>query len=88
MREMKWHIYGLDHQPLCWDGQALEFNTENEAQRFLESCFEHGNKDDEFWEDICIIEDILFYDGGYLNASEKIVDYDEKECEEILIDAE
>ena len=29
-RNMKWHIYDVNHQPLCWEGQALEFDFDKE----------------------------------------------------------
>ena len=27
VRPMKWHIYNGNHEPLCWDATALEFDT-------------------------------------------------------------
>ena len=33
-RPMKWHIFGPEHAPLCWDGEALEFDTETDAREF------------------------------------------------------
>ena len=82
MRDLKWHIYNKDYpsQPLAWDGAALEFDTEESAQRFLESlpiC--------EKYRRAYIKSGILFYDGGYLNATGKIVEYN-TDGEEILVE--
>ena len=38
IRPMKWHIFGPEHEPLCWDGEALEFDTETDAKEFLASA--------------------------------------------------
>lgn len=62
MRPMKWHIYNLDNHPLCFGEPALEFDTKEQATEFASNIFEEN----EFYH---IVEDILFYDGGYLNAS-------------------
>lgn len=70
-RTMKWHIYNMDHEPLCWDDHALEFNTREDAEKFLDSI-PRPNFDDEM---PIIVEDILYYDGGYIDASGWIVEF-------------
>lgn len=82
MRPMKWHIYNTDYsnQPLTWDGAALEFDTEEDAETFKASlpiCEENKNA--------YVTSGILFYDGGYFNATGKVMIYDET-GEEILVD--
>ena len=63
VRDMKFHIYNTEHEPLCWEDKALEFDTRKSAEAFL--C----GVDEELLEGIVITEDILYYDGGYLNAT-------------------
>ena len=48
-RDMKWHIYDADHQPLCWDGQALEFDFDSDASEFLNSAIVNSEHDIEFY---------------------------------------
>ena len=83
MREMKWHIYNekFSAQPLTWDGAALEFDTKEDAERFIASLPITEDNDGAY-----TTEDILFYDGGYLNATGKIVEYD-IDGEEVLVEA-
>lgn len=75
---MMWHIYNMNHEPLCWEDEALEFDTREDAEKFLSSVWD-DNFDDEM---PVIVEDILYYDGGYLNASGCVVEIDEngEEC--------
>lgn len=82
MRELKWHIYNKDYpnQPLTWDGAALEFDTEESAQKFLESLPIY-----EKYQHAYVKSGILFYDGGYLNATGKIMEYN-TDGEEILVE--
>lgn len=84
VRPMKWHIYNQNHEPLCWDATAIEFDTQEAADRFLKSCFVDGEYPDEFYDGATIVEDILYYDGGYLDATNLIVAYDEENCESYL----
>ena len=46
VRPMKWHIYHDEQDgeafPLCWDGMAIEFNSEVEARKFAEDHPEIG----------------------------------------------
>lgn len=82
IRDLKWHIYNKDYpgQPLTWDGTALEFDTEESAQRFLESlpiCEENQHA--------YVTSGILYYDGGYMNATGKIMEY-APNGEEILVE--
>ena len=64
IRDMKFHIYNPDHEPLCWEDKALEFDTLAAANAFLRSV-----GDEDLLEDAVIAENILYYDGGYLNAT-------------------
>lgn len=64
-----WHIYNMKHEPLCWDNEALAFDTREDAEKFLESCLT-----DEFEDEMpIIVEDYLYYDGGYINASNSVM---------------
>lgn len=71
MRDMKWHIFESPEgtEPLCWDDKALEFDTEEAAERFLREAKKHET-DDEFFLTATIRECILYYDTGYLNATD------------------
>ena len=82
MREMKWHIYNekFPAQPLTWNGAALEFDTEEDAEKFIASLPIIEDNDGAY-----VTEGILFYDGGYLNATGKIIEYD-IDGEEILVE--
>ena len=82
MREMKWHIYNekFPAQPLTWDGAALEFDTKEDAERFIVSLPIIEDNDGAY-----TTEGILFYDGGYLNATGKIIEYG-IDGEEILVE--
>lgn len=82
MREMKWHIYNekFPAQPLTWDGAALEFDTKEDAERFIVSLPIIEDNDGAY-----ATEGILFYDGGYLNATGKIIEYG-TDGEEILVE--
>lgn len=70
-RTMKWHIYNMDHEPLCWEDKALEFDTRKDAEKFLDSIPTSKFED----EMPIIVEDILYYDGGYMNASGYVVEF-------------
>ena len=82
MREMKWHIYNekFPAQPLTWEGAALEFDTKEDAERFIASLPITEDNDDTY-----ATKGILFYDGGYLNATGKIIEYG-TDGEEILME--
>lgn len=84
IRPMKWHIFGPDSEPLCWDDQALEFDTEQDAKEFLASAIA-AEDDREFYSMAIVAERILYYDGGHLNATNYRVDYDSENCELILV---
>ena len=91
IKSMKWYIFNDEHEPLCWDGQALEFDTKESAERFLHS---HTDIMYDGYEGYCeafgvvIKECIFYYDGGYVNATNKIIVYNQdganylKDCEE------
>lgn len=79
-RTMKWHIYNMDHEPLCWDDHALEFNTRKDAEKFL-SSIPRPNFDDEM---PIIVEDILYYDGDYIDASGWVVEFTDDDAYLVL----
>lgn len=66
---MNWHIYNINHEPLCWDDKALEFNTKEEAEEFIAICkkLDLGIFDDNEIQ-FSIKHDILYYDGGYIKG--------------------
>ena len=70
-RTMKWHIYNMDHEPLCWDFQALEFDAREDAEKFLKSIPISAFED----EKPIIVEDILYYDDGYIDATGCVVEF-------------
>ena len=79
VRDMKWHIYNMNHEPLCWDDKALDFDTQQDALRFINSINGKINDEDFSDDNFVIVEDILYYDGGYLNATGCVVEVDEEE---------
>lgn len=73
VRDMKFHVYNEEHKPLCWEGKALEFDTRDAVYAFLRDV------DEELLEHIVIAEDILYYDGGYINATNLRISEDGEE---------
>ena len=65
----KWHIYDAEHKPLCWHTKALEFDFDTDASEFLDSVINHAENDKEFYNEVEIVLDTLYYVGGYLNAT-------------------
>ena len=84
VRPMKWHIYGLENHPLCWDDKALEFDTNMDAREFLKTAMDNSLWSEDFWVEAEIKEDILYYDGGYMDATNLRVVWDDDLDEEIL----
>ena len=82
MRKMKRHIYNVNfpNQPLTWDGAALEFDTKEDAKRFIASLPVIEDNDGAY-----ACKDVLYYKGGYFNATGKVLDYD-IDGEEILVE--
>jgi hypothetical protein len=77
VRDMKFHIYNTEHEPLCWNDNALEFDSAEDACDFLRDV------DEDLIEDCVVVQDILYYDGGYINATNlRIVDGELVEMEE------
>lgn len=75
IRDMKWYIYSNseDGYPLCTDeDKVLEFDTEESVKRFYNSVMKEWDFPEEFrtW---TIKHCILYYDGGYFNATNYIV---------------
>ena len=71
-RDRKWHIYNMEHEPLCWDKKALEFDYPEDAHDFLRDVKEYmlRDTDRDMLESVVVVQDILFYDGGYINATD------------------
>lgn len=82
-RDMKWHIYNMEHEPLCWDNKALEFDCAEDAHDFLRDVDELM-----ILEGAIVVQDILFYDGGYINATDLRIQFDDETGEEILVKME
>lgn len=70
-RAMKFHIYNMEHEPLCWEDKALEFDFAEDAHDFLRDV------DEDLLEGCVVIQDILFYDSGYINATDLRIVNDE-----------
>ena len=85
IRSIKWHIFNENGDPLCWDQEALEFDTQESAEAFLYSAIASEEHDPDFYKTVEIKECILYYDGGYFNATNLKVDWDANNCEAILI---
>ena len=82
-RDMKWHIYNMEHEPLCWNDKALEFDFAEDAHDFLREVDELM-----ILEGAIVVQDILFYDGGYINATDLRIQFDDETGEEILVKME
>ena len=82
-RDMKWHIYNMEHEPLCWEDKALEFDFAEDAHDFLRDVDELM-----ILEGAIVVQDILFYDGGYINATDLRIQFDDETGEEILVKME
>lgn len=78
VRDMKWHIWSskLEEYPLCWEDKALEFDTEADARSFLEYAIRASEHNEEFYKDVVVSESILYYDGGYIDATNLRVCWD------------
>ena len=75
MREKKWHVFNKDtNQPLTWDGQAVEFDSEEAAIKFLNNCNERGL----YTADAEVREAILYYDSGYINLTGVFIDENDR----------
>ena len=88
VRPMKWHIYGPENHPLCWDDKALEFDTNVDAREFLKTAMDNSLWSEDFWVEAEIKENILYYDGGYMDATNLRVGWDEYNGEECLVTKE
>ena len=98
MAEMKFYIFKqlpdpdnndeLTDYPMCWDKAAVQFDTEESAQRFLDSCKENSDPNSEFYKDAFIKECIFFYDGGHINCEDKTIIMDDISGELLLVEAD
>jgi hypothetical protein len=62
----------MEHEPLCWEDKVLEFDFVEDAHDFLRDVDE-----EDLLEGVVIVQDILFYDGGYINATDLRIVNDE-----------
>ena len=87
MSNTKWHIYDMEHYPLCWDNEALEFDTRKSAEEFLISAELNGDQEPGLFDEVVIVQDILLYKGGRLNATHLRVSWtlEEDYCELIPV---
>ena len=81
-REMKFHIYNMEHEPLCWIDKALEFDYAEDAHDFLRDV------DEELLDGVVVVQDILYYDGGYINATDLRIGEDLETGAPILVKME
>ena len=82
-REMKFHIYNRAHEPLCWDDKTLEFDFAEDAHDFMRDINEGLNE-----EYYVVVQDILYYDGGYINATGLRIQWEENIEDCILVKVE
>lgn len=81
-----WHIYrddSVDAAPLCWDGAALEFASEEEAWDFLETMITNRDEDKALYSSLVVKQDVLTYP-DFKDARNKILYYTE-DGEETLV---
>ena len=71
VRDMKFHIYNMEHEPLCWEDKALEFDFAEDVHDFLRDV------DEDLLDNAVVVQDILYYDGGYINATDLRIVNDE-----------
>lgn len=88
VRPMMWHIYNPDNMPLCWDDHALEFDDINSACEFLVSAVNFTYFIEDKFNGTAIKKDILYYDGGYFNATYFRMRCDENECSTFIYPVE
>jgi hypothetical protein len=60
----------------------MEFDYADDAHDFLRDV------DEDLLEDCVVVQDILFYDGGYINATDLRIQFDDETGEEILVKME
>lgn len=74
IQDMKWYIYSNSEDGyLCTDeGKVLEFDTEESVKRFYNSMIKAWDFSKEFKNEV-IKHCILYYDGGYFNATNYII---------------
>lgn len=82
VRDMKFHIYNMEHEPLCWENKALEFDFAEDAHDFLRDV------DEDLTENCVVVQDILYYDGGYINATDLRIQRDEDAGDYVLVKME
>lgn len=76
MREMKWHLYNDNYEPLCWENdnweseKLIDFDSIEEAINFWELTQKHYP---EIGKDISRVkQDINYYNGGYISGAEAL----------------
>lgn len=83
----KYHIYkdnSTDAIPLCWDGAALEFDTSEEAERFISTMIMNREEDRDIFMNVVIRKDILYHK-AFKDAGKKVLYYD-NDGKEVLIE--
>lgn len=76
MKESKFYIFDIHHEPLCYDDCVLEFDTSESAEEFIRGFKSYDYQELKLYIAL-ILEEIYFHDGGYLNATNLMVKYDE-----------
>ena len=76
MKKSKFYIFDMHHDPLCYDDCVLEFDTAKSAEKFLEGFKSYDYQELNLYNAL-ILEEIYFHDGGYLDATNLMVKYDE-----------
>ena len=76
MKESKFYIFDIHHEPLCYDDCVLEFDTPESAEEFILGFKSYDYQELNF-DNALILEEIYFHDGDYLDATNLMVKYDE-----------
>lgn len=88
MREEKFHIYNSAYgmsDPLCYFendddewGMVLDFDTEESAERFIQSAINSGDRTEAFFENVFIERTVEICEGGYIDATNMYLGDDRK----------
>ena len=64
---MKWYIFNKDHEPMTFDGKAIEFKNMESAKAFYETVKQIvPEPEPDYFSGGKIESAILFYDGGHI----------------------
>ena len=86
IRPMHWHILYMGY-PLTWEDRLLDFPSKEEAITFFQLCKSFDLISEEL-SDVEIEENIYYYDGGYIDMTNKTIKYDESIDDFIICDKE